>query len=169
MDEHKVTKIKHILVATDFSEYSQVAVLKAIHIAKLNKAKITLLHVAKKGFFEKTIINTIPIIGKVLITPEEHALSLLKKMMQKYSREKINIKYVILSGEQPGRKILQYAKKSHCDLIIVGAHSKYSFHDWFVGTTAEYIARKTPVPVLIIKRDIKKSYQKILVPLGICK
>lgn len=164
-----MNRIKHILVATDFSKYSQIAILRAINIAKLNSAKITILHVAQKKNLEKALINVIPVMGKVLITPEEHATPLLEKITQEYSTAKINIKYVILSGEQPARKILQYAKKSQSDLIIVGAHGKYSFHDWFVGITAEYIARKTPIPVLIIKRDLQKSYQKILVPIDFSK
>lgn len=160
-----MNKIKHILVALDFSEYTPIAILRAIHIAKLNNAKITLLHIAKESFIGKTLTNTIPMMGKVLITPEEHATSLLEKITKKYLKEKITMEYAILSGEHPAHKILQYAKKSQSDLIIVGAHSQYSFHDWFVGTTAEYIARKTPIPVLIIKRKTKNPYKKILVPL----
>ena len=165
MDEQLMNEIKHILVASEFSEHSQIAILRAIGFAKINNAKITVLHVAKKGFFEKTLSNAIPVIGRVLITPEEHATTLLEKIIQQYSKEKVRMKYAVLSGEKPAHKILKYAKENHCDLIIMGAHGKYSIHDWFVGTTAEYIARKTQIPVLIIKRNILKSYQKVLVPL----
>lgn len=157
--------VKRILVATDFSENSRVAILKGIEFAKKNKGEVIILHVAKKGFFEKMLANAIPLIGKVLITPEEYAASLLEKMTQQYSKDEIKIKHVILSGDQPARKILKYGKDHKSDLLIIGAHGKYSIHDWFVGTTAEYIARKTPIPVLIIKRIKRKSYQRILVPL----
>ena len=156
---------KRILVATDFSEHSHAAILKAIDLAKKCKAKITLVHVAKKSLLEKVMARTVPLLGKALITSEENALALFKKIVPHYSKEKIKIKHVILSGEQPAQKILKYSKDHKIDLLIIGTHGKYSIHDWYVGTTAEYISRMTTVPVLIVKNAIQKSYQKILVPL----
>jgi nucleotide-binding universal stress UspA family protein len=157
-------KIKHVLIATDFSDPSQIAISRAVSLAKQCKAQITLLHVAKKSFFEQVIAKSIPVISEILISPEEYATSLLKKMTQQYSKDKIKIKYVILSGEEPAKKILQYTKNKKNTLLIIGSHDKYSVHDWFVGTTAEYIARKTTIPVLIIKNKLQKPYQKILIP-----
>lgn len=47
----------------------------------------------------------------------------------------------------------------------MGAHGRYSIHDTFVGTTAEYIAQRTQCPVLIVKSSPKNPYRKILVPI----
>jgi nucleotide-binding universal stress UspA family protein len=160
-----MNKLKRILVATDFSEHSQFAILRAVELAKATKAHLTILHVAKKGFLEKMVEEIIPMAGKILITPEEYATSWLKKQIQRLSENKINIKYFIISGDHPAPKILKYAKDHHINLLVLGAHGKYSIHDWFVGTTAEYIARKTRVPVLIIKNPSSKIYRKIFVPI----
>lgn len=158
-------KLKRILVATDLSEHGQFAILRAVELAKTTKAQLTILHIAKKGFLEKMVEEVVPIVGKVLITPEEYARSLLQKQIAKLSKNKINIQYAIVPGDRPALKILKYAKDHKFDLLILGAHSRYSIHDWFVGTTAEYVARKTQLPVLIIKNPPHKAYKKILLPI----
>ena len=157
--------IKRILVATDFSEHAQFAVTRAIELANINHASLTILHVAKKGFLEKMIGKVVPVVGKVLITPEEYAVSLLKKQINISQKNKIKINFAILSGEHPAPKILKYANDHGYHLLVLGAHGKYAIHDWFVGTTAEYAAKKTRMPVLIVKNAPKKPYQNILVPI----
>ena len=109
--------------------------------------------------------EVVPAIGKALITPEEYAASLLKNLIEKLSESKIKIKYSIISGDYPASTILEYAKNHKVDLLVLGAHGKYSIHDWFVGTTAEYVARKTQLPVLIIKNSSHITYRKILIPI----
>ncbi|OGT45732.1 MAG: hypothetical protein A3E83_04675 [Gammaproteobacteria bacterium RIFCSPHIGHO2_12_FULL_41_20] len=157
--------INKILVATDFSKSSQFAILRAAEIAKKNKATLTILHITKSGFLEKII----PIVGKILVTPEEYAASLLKEQIRRLYKYKIKIAYLVESGDHPGPKILKHAKDNKIDLLVMGAHGKYSIHDWFVGTTAEYIARKTSCPVLIIKKYYHKPYKKILFPIDFSK
>jgi nucleotide-binding universal stress UspA family protein len=159
----QTNKLKRILVATDFSDHSQFAILRAIDLAAKMKACLTILHIVEKGFLEK-MMEKLPIIGKVMITPEEYAASVLKKQIAALSDNKIKINYSIIQGDFPAKKIIKYAKENKIDLLVMGAHGKYSIHDWFVGTTAEFVAKKTCCPVLIIKRASKKSYQKILVP-----
>lgn len=160
----KINSIKKILVATDFSEHSDLAVLRAAEIAASTKARLTILHIAKKGLLEKVVSEVVPIVRKVLVTPKELATSLLKKQINRLPQNKIKINYDTVTSSHPAPAILNYAKKHKIDLLIVGAHGKYSIHDWYVGTTAEYLARKTSVPVLIVKKPPKKTYQKILVP-----
>lgn len=157
--------LKRILVATDFSEHSQFAILRAADLAKATKAQLIILHVAKKGFFEKMLGEIVPNAKKVLITPEEYATSLLTKQIEKLSKNQINVKYQIISGDHPAPKILKYANDHKVDLLVLGAHGKHSIRDWFIGTTTEYVARKTKMPVLIIKKTGRKPYRNILIPI----
>lgn len=164
-----MNKIKKILVATDFSEHSQHAILKAVDMAKQNNATLVILHVAKKDFLTKVLTGISPKVGKILVTPQEYAESLLKEQVAKLSKHKIKMTTVILSGEYPARKILKYAKDNQVDLLVMGAHGYHSLHDWVVGTTAEYAAKKTRCPVLLVKKTVKKPYKKILVPIDFSK
>ena len=157
-------KLKRILVTTDLSTHSQFALLRAVELAKRVKAQLTILHVAETSTLEKIMGNTIPIVRKVLITPEEYAESFLEKQVEKLSKQNLKINYMILSGDNPARKILHYAENNQFDLLVLGAHGRYSIRDCMVGTTAEYVARKSHLPILIVKKPVKNAYQKILVP-----
>lgn len=167
--DKKPNKLKRILVATDFSEHSEFAILRAAELAKTTHSQLIILHISKKIFLEKMVGTVFPVVGKLLITPEEYATSFLHKQIEKLSRKKINVKYQIMSGDHSAIKILPYANEHKVDLLVMGAHGKYSVHDWFVGTTAEYVARKTQIPVLIIKKSGHKPYKNILVPLDFSK
>lgn len=155
-------KIKHILVATDFSETSDFAISRAVEIAKATKANLTMIHVVQREFLDKVLETIIP--KDILQTPEEYTSTLIIEKIHALSPHKINIDHVIISKGKPAFKILQFARRNKIDLLIMGAHGKYSIRDSFVGTTAEYIAERTPCPVLIVKNLPRKPYHKILVP-----
>ncbi|MCI8468346.1 MAG: universal stress protein [Eggerthellaceae bacterium] len=46
--------------------------------------------------------------------------------------------------------IVEYAREKHCDLIIMGRHSKKGILD-FLGSTAKSVMRKTDLPVLTVE------------------
>lgn len=159
-------KIKNILVATDFSKNSDYAIARAIEIAKIAKADITLLHVVEKKyvdtFIDKTLNKVLP--EYLWLTTEEYKKEQLQEQIRVLAQDKLNIKHAILPKGRPAIKILHYAKKYKIDLLIIGAHGKYSIRDTFVGTTAEYLVQRTKCPVLIVKNRPDKTYQKILLP-----
>lgn len=160
-------KLKKILVAIDFSESSDFALSRAVELAKANNAEITILHVIEKKHLDELLDNYL---SKILpeslwLTTEEYYLNLLQEKINSLSTQNLKIKKVIISKGKPPVKVLYYAKKNKFDLLVIGAHGKYSIRDSFVGTTAEYIAAKTKCPVLIIKNKPVKSYSKILVPI----
>lgn len=147
-------RIKNILVATDFSETSDFAISRAVEIAKENKADLTIIHVVQKEFLDRILETIIP--KDILQTPEEYTSTLILEKINSLSHHKINIDHVIISNGKPAVKILQFASKNKIDLLIMGAHGKYSTRDSFVGTTAEYIAERTRCPVLIVKNLPRK-------------
>lgn len=163
---NKSSKLKNILVAIDFSENSDFAISRAIEIAKSTNANLTFLHVVQKkyldNFADSTLNNLLP--KGLYLTTKEYKDELFKEKIRSLSRYKLNIKHVVIPKGKPAVKILQNVKKYKTDLLIMGAHGKYSIRDTFVGTTAEYIAQRITCPVLIVKNFSKKPYRKILVP-----
>lgn len=159
-------KLKKILVATDFSTASEFALLRAVELAKINDAEITVLHIVEKKnidkLLDKYLAKLLP--GSLWLTTEEYYLNLLNEKIDSLGNQ--NIKKMILPQGKPPKKILYYANKFKFDLLVIGAHSDYSIRDTFVGTTAEYISDKTKCPVLIIKNKPSKFYNNILVPIN---
>ena len=162
-----ITKIvKNILVTTAFSKNSDFALLRALEIAEKFNSKITLLHVIQKtrtdNFLDNPLKKWLP--ERLWLTTKEYKETLLQEKIQPLLQKNLNIRYFVISQGKPAQKILQYTKKNKIDLLISGAHGKYTIRDTFVGTTAEYIAKHTKCPVLIVKNKPKNAYQKIFVP-----
>ena len=153
-------------MAIDFSEHSDFAITRAIELAKKTNANLTFLHVVQKkhldNFADSTLKKLLP--KSLYLTTEEYKDELINEKIRSLSQYKLNIEHVVIPKGNPAVKILQYARKNKIDLLIIGAHGKYSIRDTFVGTTAEYIAQRTTCPVLIVKNLSKKPYRKILVP-----
>lgn len=159
-------KLNHILIATDLSKNADFALSRAIEIAKTTKANLTVLHVVQKMHLDSVLDKTFKkILPKPLwLATEEYKEQLIQEKLQALPKENVNIKYAIISTGKPALKILQYAKKNKVDLLIMGAHGNYSIRDTFVGTTAEYVVKKTKCPVLVVKKTANKAYKKILLP-----
>ncbi len=154
-------RFKKILVTTDFSATSATAIERAIQIAKSHGATITLLHVIEKDLFSKIIGKIIP--RDIIPSSEAHAKQELESALIRYKKLYLHIDYAVISKGKPALKILQFAKEYKFDLIVIGAHGRYSMSDTFVGTTAEYIAEHTLIPALVVKNTTARPYKKILV------
>lgn len=165
------SKIKNILVTIDFSKNSDLAISRAIHLAKTTNAKLTIMHVVQRkstdNFLDSTLKNLFP--KALWLSTEEHRAILLQEKIDSLPHHGVEISSVLITKGKPNVKILQFAKKNKFDLLVIGAHGKYSLRDTFVGTTAEYIARKTTCPVLIIKNQLSNRFGKILIPTDFSK
>ncbi len=60
--------------------------------------------------------------------------------------------------------ILYESKLYKADMIVIGAHSKEKGRKRFLGTTAQKVAHKSHLPVLVVKNTAKKSYKNIIAP-----
>jgi hypothetical protein len=49
-------------------------------------------------------------------------------------------------------------------MIIIGVHSKAKRGKGILGTAAQKVAHQSNLPVLIVKKSVKDSYQNILAP-----
>ncbi len=152
---------KKILVAVDFSKNSDFALMRAVSVAKRHGSKIILLHVIRPDFLDHAFSHLIP--KKILLTPQEYTENLMKQKVTALKKHHLDIQSIIATGN-PAPIILKIAKKHKVDLLILGAHGQHSIKDNFLGTTAEYIAKKTQIPAWIVKNPPKKSITPILLP-----
>ncbi len=54
-------------------------------------------------------------------------------------------------GTGPAPKIVRYATQHAIDLIIMSTRGHGGFNRWVLGSTADGVVRKAPVPVLLIR------------------
>jgi nucleotide-binding universal stress UspA family protein len=60
-------------------------------------------------------------------------------------------------------EIIRQARRQSAELTVVGAHGEEYIKDLLIGTTAEKIVRKGDRPVLIVRRQAREPYRRILI------
>ena len=56
--------------------------------------------------------------------------------------------------------ILDEAKKWRADVIVMGTHGRRGMNRLLLGSDAERVLRESPVPVLLVKDDKRRTWQK---------
>lgn len=147
---------RHLLVASDFSSFSQAALNKAVELATPFKAKITLLHAA-----ETLSAEIYPTLGELSIPVladnpelEKKQLARLKKELDESIQELDypQITTVIEIGST-AETILEYASKQNIDLIVMGSHSRRGLAR-LVGSSTNGVINNASCDVLVISSVI---------------
>jgi nucleotide-binding universal stress UspA family protein len=135
---------KHILIPTDFSEPSRLALQHAIGLAQQLGAKLTMLHVygIPTVYYPDNVSWPLEELGKAAQATLEAAVADARKVLpQTEGRVEIG---------DPRDRILAYAKQCGADLIVIGTHGRRGVAHMLLGSVAEWIVRMSPIPVLTV-------------------
>jgi len=64
--------------------------------------------------------------------------------------EDVDLELVTEDGS-PAREIVEYATRTGCDLVAMGTHGRSGVDRLLLGSVAERVLRRSPVPVLTIR------------------
>jgi nucleotide-binding universal stress UspA family protein len=164
-------QIKKILYATDLSENAVHAFSYAVSLANMYGAGITILHVLAEFPGEQFILNMISTdtwkeikerhyseARDKLIGKRKYRIA-LKEVLQAFSEEVnadtrdqtfVTDEILIRTGA-PAEVIVETAKEQNCDLIVMGTHGHGVIADVLIGSTAKWVVRQSPIPVLVIR------------------
>ena len=129
--------MKRILVATDLSSRSELAVMRAAALAKARNAELTVLNVLDDDQ------------PPVLIAPQRLAIANLLEVNGQALKERLGVesKAIVRVGD-PVVVINAVAEEIGADLLVMGAHRHTPLRDLFIGTTLERVVRNAKIPVL---------------------
>lgn len=148
-------EFKHILVATDFGESSEQAVLLAVDLADRFGATITLLHVYEVP--EYVYFNDIQPRIEGWIAPIRAAASKrLEEALAKIRGRIPGTTSLLLQG-RPGDEIVKAIGEAHPDLVVLGTHGRRGLEHVFLGSVAEKVVRMASTPVLTVRGEVKQS------------
>src|SRR5947208_709496 len=111
-------ELKRVLVAYDFSDYSELALNYALSLAQEYQSELHLLHVLPPFTLNESEISWYPLGREGTYHTAAHRL---QKAVPPEAQLWCNIKHAVSEG-QPYREILNYAEKNDIDLICLGAH-----------------------------------------------
>ena len=58
---------------------------------------------------------------------------------------------VLIKNGVPAEVIVDTAQERNCDLIVVGTYGHGTLTDVLVGSTAKWVLKNSPIPVLVIR------------------
>jgi nucleotide-binding universal stress UspA family protein len=139
--------LKRILVAYDFSDYSELALKSALSFAQEYQSELHLLHVLPPFTLNESEISWYPL-GR------EGAYHQAARRLQRVAPAEAylwcEIKHAVSEG-QPYREILDYAEKRQIDLICLGAHGSGFGMRTLFGSNVDRVLRQAPCPVLVTR------------------
>jgi nucleotide-binding universal stress UspA family protein len=141
----------NILVPTDLSDLSKVAIQYAIKIANKLDGNITLLHVVSMVEpVRATMQDEFKAVEKELI---EEAKANMEKLVQKVSKgnkatNSISIK--VVKGASFADTLKKEAKKMQTDLIVMGTRGASGLKKYVMGSNTASVIEESSVPVLAV-------------------
>jgi universal stress protein A len=146
-------EIKRILVPTDFSDSSKKAEDQAVFLAKIFKAKITLLHVIESSAYalDTSLIPPGDPFGlrEKLVDMTEQRVRLLKE-------NGADAEGICVIGV-PYVEIIKAVQEYGADWVIMGTHGRRGLAHVLLGSTAERVIQRVQCPVLTVKADRKTA------------
>ncbi|HYN06764.1 MAG TPA: universal stress protein [Vicinamibacterales bacterium] len=58
---------------------------------------------------------------------------------------------VLRTSNTPAKSIVDYAKASEIDLIVMGTHGRGALAQMLLGSVADRVVRTSPCPVLVVR------------------
>ena len=145
-------KVKNVLVPIDFSTNSNKAFGVGHCLAKLNDAKLHLIHVIDPSYYnaKQRRISDKEFIHKIRL---ENAREELRKFKLEVPHSDIEIIEVLIEGI-PHKEILSYAKQNNIDMIVITSHGWTNLPNMLMGKTAIKIMRQADIQVICIKSNL---------------
>ena len=136
---------RRILVPVDGSTKAKRALEFAIE--EFPNAEITALHVVDPV---EAIYGAEYVSESVLEAQAERAEQLLEEMAELAATHDAEIDTELRNGN-PSREIIAAAEEDEYDQIIVGSHGRTGLSRIVLGSVAENIVRRAPVPVTVVR------------------
>jgi len=145
-----VMTLKRILVATDFSGASLVALEQARALAVTFNAQLHLMHVVAEPLHETWVGYTPGAeFAELMERLEAEARARLAGAVAQADIANGRTVLVAVWGD-PADEILKYADRHDVDLIVCGTHGRRGWSHLMMGSVAERIVRLARCPVLTV-------------------
>jgi nucleotide-binding universal stress UspA family protein len=147
-----VILIKHVLVATDFSDTSAVALKYGRELARTFGATLHVVHAVD------LLAARIPMtqghgydLDNLQKEIEASARTAIHELVTDEDRSRLGAQEAVLAGLSPADAILDYARDKMIDVIVIGTHGRTGLSRLVMGSVAEKIVRGAPCPVLTVR------------------
>jgi nucleotide-binding universal stress UspA family protein len=156
-------KITHILTPVDFSETSMQALDCAIFMAKIFKAKLSLVHVMEPLRYADEFTGTTMIDTSI----DKHINQKLNELANLIHLNHGILKPdTILEEGNISDTIVETAETIKADIIVMGTHGTSGWAEFFIGSNTYKVVTQSTCPVLSVQHHApKRGFRKIVLPI----
>lgn len=163
MPESNPTSIQTVVCAIDFSESSEIALDHATSLATQHDARLVLAHVV-----EPIPLGSYPSVSatETELAVHDMVVERVREVVERLRGEGVVVDSRVATGS-PGSLLIEIAGDEGADVLVVGTRGLTGFEHILLGSTAEYVVRCSPCPVLTIHPEDRielDSMQTVIVP-----
>ena len=147
--------LRNILLATDFSPVSGMAVKYAQAIARRHSSRVHTIHVTSPDSYH-------------LLDPEAFAITFNGARNAESIPDVLQGLLEGLPSETPLRQgtiwqvISDVVERNEIDLLVLASHGRHGISRMFLGSVAEDVFRNVPCPVLTVGPDVRPCHRREL-------
>ncbi len=141
--EEKKSSMKKILVGFDGSQGSEKALYKALNLIDEGGEIIILAVIPsrkEKSFVDKGAYEAV----------KKHAHELINEKISLLKSSRFKLTGIVVVGDATER-IIEWADKKECDLIILGRRGESEINPKSIGSVAEKVVKNSYKPVMIVR------------------
>ncbi len=146
---------ERILVATDGSELSELAVNSAIELSVLAQAEliaVKVVHHYPAGYFEGSLLLSQPEVTRLSEHAEAEAQRVVDAVKEKADARSVkSCSAIVMQSETVSEAIIEAARVHHCDLIVMASHGRRGIRRLLMGSETLHVLTHSHTPVLILR------------------
>jgi nucleotide-binding universal stress UspA family protein len=146
---------ERILVATDGSELSELAVNSAIELSVLAQAEliaVKVVHHYPAGYFEGSLLLSQPEVTRLQEQSDAEAQRVVDEVKLKADARGVkSSRAIVMQAELVSEAIIEAARVHHCDLIVMASHGRRGIRRLLMGSETLHVLTHSHTPVLILR------------------
>ncbi len=151
-------KYQNVLVPLDTSSLSELALAKAVAVAKRNDAHLDLLSVidtqrSTSSYFGSMM--TSDLVDKLVGDARKYLETLVKQIEEKYGLTDVSTH--IRFGNPKTVIAMEFIKDHKNDLVMMGATGMSAMERVLTGSVTDFVTRNAPCDVLVVRTDIANT------------
>lgn len=144
---------RHILTATDGSDWALRGVTVAFDMAKALEARLTVVHASESysSYFYAEEFSFRDREDEARLALSTRADSIFADLKPLAETRSVNPEFVYVPDSAPAVAIYEKAEDLGCDLIVIGSRGRRGLTKLLLGSQAAEVLAGTKLPVLIVQ------------------
>ncbi|AOW13687.1 universal stress protein UspA [Hydrogenophaga crassostreae] len=145
---------KRILVATDGSKLSKMAVDHAINLADITGAEVVALKVVPRypqTYFEGGVALAANEIARIEKQWHDEAMATVTAVKSAGQLREVKVKPITVKSDLIAEAVIAAAKRNKCDLIVMASHGRRGLKRLLLGSETQQVLTHSHIPVLVLR------------------